>query len=559
MEAGESPPASAACDAPVAPESAFTVHETRQTDRAIFVHSSYHGDAGPPAPPPLPVPPLRTHDDGAARGSANSSGASALSSVFVMANSTVGAGVLSLPFAFQETGLLGGLLLCVAVGTVEALTLYVLSKFAERYSAVSYVALVRRALGRKLAAALGGVLVVAMFGACVAYLIILGDTVTSLVAGAGMPSWASDRHLIIGLLGLGVLLPMCLPRQMGALAAMNRVAVLGFLLGAGLVVFRGMQVALERPELMSGVRLFNIGYHTLFAIPILVFGFNCHAMVVTIFHELESTPGVLVPVLPDSPTAFQRFRYIPRPKTRKLVGMLGVIMTSTCMVMAVYVAVGASGYLAFPGSVDANILKTFPQDDLLLQIARAFISIIVLGSYPLTHHPARAGFEHLVKPARLSGATVTDQDGHPAGVPVILSVAFTLVFVLGSTAVAEVVEDLGSVLRLLGGLCTSFIIFFLPGLLLINAAMIKHSTEVLETLEGQNVEGQVFEEQVCEEVAAANNLKRPLLTRLHTAREKGIKKGIIYAPRLSWIFGSLLIALGLLIGGVTIVTIVLGS
>lgn len=48
-----------------------------------------------------------------------------------------------------------------------------------------------------------------------------------------------------------------------------------------------LKVALERPELMEGVKLFNIGYHTLFAIPIVVFGFNCHAMVVTIFHELE--------------------------------------------------------------------------------------------------------------------------------------------------------------------------------------------------------------------------------------------------------------------------------
>lgn len=67
------------------------------------------------------------------------------------------------------SGLIGGLLLCVVVGTVEALTLYVLSKFAERYSAVTYVELVRRALGRKLAALLSVMLVVAMFGACIAY------------------------------------------------------------------------------------------------------------------------------------------------------------------------------------------------------------------------------------------------------------------------------------------------------------------------------------------------------------------------------------------------------
>lgn len=58
--------------------------------------------------------------------------------------------------------------------------------------------------------------------------------------------------------------------------------------------------------------------------------------------------------------------------------------------------------------------------------------------------------------------------------------------------------------------------------------------------------------------SSANELSRPLLIRLQSAKEKGIKKGLIYAPRLSWIFGSLLVALGLLIAGVTILTVVLG-
>ncbi|EFJ53128.1 hypothetical protein VOLCADRAFT_127346 [Volvox carteri f. nagariensis] len=505
-------------DNDVSSSSAFTIHERKQTDRGVFIYTSFHGDAGPPAPPPLPVPRIVDNTGDAPA----QSGASALNSVFVMANSTVGAGVLSLPFAFQET---------------EALTLYVLSKFAERYSAVTYVELVRRALGRKLAVLLSAVLVVAMFGACVAYLIILADNLTSLAAAAGLPVWISDRHNVVAVLGLGVLLPLCLPRQMSALAAMSRVAVLGFLVGAALVSFRGLQgpasmgfpcimsillgtspqVALERPKLMEGVKLFNIGYQTLFAIPIVVFGFNCHAMVVTIFHELE------------------RFRYIPRPKTRKLVGMLGVIMASSCLVMLVYVVVGSTGYLAFPGHVDTNILKSFSYGDVMLQIARAFITVIVLGSYPLTHHPARAGFEHL-----------------PVGVPFVLSIAFTLVFVVGSTAVAEVVSDLGFVLNLLGGLCISFIIFFIPGLLLINAAIVKHSTEVLETLEGQ-----VDDEADVTDTQSAD-LKRPLLIRLQSAREKGIKKGITYAPRLSWMFGSLLVVLGILIAGVTVSTVLLG-
>lgn len=42
--------------------------------------------------------------------------------------------------------------MCLILGSLEAFTLYVLSKFAERYQAPSYGKLIRKALGRKLGA-----------------------------------------------------------------------------------------------------------------------------------------------------------------------------------------------------------------------------------------------------------------------------------------------------------------------------------------------------------------------------------------------------------------------
>ena len=41
--------------------------------------------------------------------------------------------------------------MCLVLASFEAFTLYVLSKFAERYQANTYGKLIRRALGRKLA------------------------------------------------------------------------------------------------------------------------------------------------------------------------------------------------------------------------------------------------------------------------------------------------------------------------------------------------------------------------------------------------------------------------
>ena len=60
------------------------------------------------------------------------------------------------------------------------------------------------------------------------------------------------------------------------------VQVIGFIYTAVVVVIRGSQIAAERGD-FGDVKLFNWSFDALFAIPIVVFGFNCHANVVTIF------------------------------------------------------------------------------------------------------------------------------------------------------------------------------------------------------------------------------------------------------------------------------------
>jgi hypothetical protein len=69
--------------------------------------------------PSRPPPPSAPKDIG---------GASSLSSVATLCNSAIGAGVLSLPYAFKCAGLAGGLLLCALVAAAESFSLYILSK-----------------------------------------------------------------------------------------------------------------------------------------------------------------------------------------------------------------------------------------------------------------------------------------------------------------------------------------------------------------------------------------------------------------------------------------------
>lgn len=72
-----------------------------------------------------------------------------------------------------------------------------------------------------------------------------------------------------------------------------------------------------------------------------------------------------------SPAEFasSRMRFTPRPRTRKMIGMLTVILSTTILIMCGYLAVGLSGYVAYPLTINSNALKSFPTHDLLMQVA----------------------------------------------------------------------------------------------------------------------------------------------------------------------------------------------
>ncbi len=64
------------------------------------------------------------------------------------------------------------------------------------------------------------------------------------------------------------------------------------------------QIVAARPEgaRLEGVKLFDWSPRALYAVPIIVFGFNSHPNVVSVFAELEQFPRILAR-LPDRCTA----------------------------------------------------------------------------------------------------------------------------------------------------------------------------------------------------------------------------------------------------------------
>ena len=388
---------------------------------------------------------------------------------------------------------------------------------AERYHQSSYSGLVRAVLGKKTSAILSVLLALYMWGACVAYLIIMSDCVLSVVKAVFELTF--DRSVVIGVIGL-ILTPLCCFQRITALSTLSSVAILGFVYTAVAICLNALSVVRSRLRPFDGIELYFTDWHsTLFAIPIIVFGFNCHANVVVVMHEMG----------PDSSSAATS----PRPsghnvghkKSRKLISMILVIIASVALICSGYVSVGLAGYLTFGDSTPSNILNSLPQTETWSILARGLILIVVFGHYPLSHHPARSCIENLLSLVQGSKR----------------SIVFTLIFVTSSATVASAVTDLGAVLHLLGGTVAALIIFGLPGAMLVNSAIVKDSKE------------KIMDEIVSE----VDELSRPLIEELQVRAVKGIKKsGFIYSLRKSWIGGLALILIAAAIMALTVVELV---
>lgn len=441
-------------------------------------------------------------------------GASALSSVFTMLNSAIGAGVLSLPFAFRAAGWAGGLLLTAAVAAVEGFTMYVLARYAEWTGSKTYSDLVRKMLGRKAALSMSLGLLFYTYGAATAYMIILGDCFQPLLEGHFGQVWWTARRAVIPALSVTTMLPLCFPRTLDAISGFSSITLYALIVVVGCIITRSWEALHSATYDWSLVRPFTGSMSFLDALPILAFGFQCHTNLAAVFHELEDEPdlfgsaanlaGIVARAGAASPVAgaaagsdagngssggngsgterqaqqaqqVQREERVvllrnpprrfvrPVHRTQKLLGMVQVLCASIGLTAMFYCLVGMFGYLEFPASAMSNILLNYSDKDRLMALARVLVGIIQIVHYPVNHFPARNASRDLL--SQLTGRAFEGWRFNTVEV---------LVFYAATLTLSLLVSDLGQVFKLIGGSTGAFFIFMMPGAFLIQYAYNKH-------------------------------------------------------------------------------------
>eukprot|EP00659_Diplonema_papillatum_P018281 gene18281-28177_t len=149
------------------------------------------------------------------------------SAVFNFVNSIIGAGIIGLPFALEEGGLILGVILLLVAGYLTFYSVRLLIELGDKMGEHEYEGLCRALLGK------GGFYVASLsmgffaYGAMLTYLIIIGDTMAPVLQSWTGVDLLGNRTAVILICGCCICLPLSSLRDIGKLGKTSAVSILG--------------------------------------------------------------------------------------------------------------------------------------------------------------------------------------------------------------------------------------------------------------------------------------------------------------------------------------------
>uniref|UniRef100_A0A9J7YI78 Sodium-coupled neutral amino acid transporter 7 n=1 Tax=Cyprinus carpio carpio TaxID=630221 RepID=A0A9J7YI78_CYPCA len=354
-----------------------------------------------------------------------SEGTSSLGAVFIVVNAALGAGLLNFPAAFNMAGgITAGVTLQMCMMVFIITGLVILAYCSQVSNETTYQEVIRAVCGKVLGVICELAIAVYTFGTCIAFLIIIGDQLDKLIGAINHESekaisshWYTDRKFTITLTSVLIILPLSIPKEIGFQKYASTLSVIGTWYVTIIIIVKYIW-----PD--KDLHITE----------------ECHVSSVPVFNSMK------------------------KPEIRP---WWAVVTVSMIICLFVYTGTGVCGFLSFGSSVSQDVLMSYPSNDVAVAIARAFIIVCVVTSYPILHFCGRAVLEGLW--LRFKGEVVETDVTRERRRRILQ----TLVWFCLTLILALFIPDIGRVISLIGGLAACFIFVF-PGLCLIQAKLSEH-------------------------------------------------------------------------------------
>ncbi|GAA5916392.1 Avt2p [Sporobolomyces salmoneus] len=344
-----------------------------------------------------------------------------------MSNSILGAGIIGLPYALREAGLLSGILLLLVLGVVTDWTIRLIVLNAKMSGRRSYIDIMDSCFGRKGRAACSFFQFAFAFGGMCAFCVILGDTIPRVLQSVigenvnGFIKFLVSRQVVTFLLTVGISYPLSLYRDIEKLSHASALALVSMVVIVVSVAVRGPGVAdsLKGDPSMRWTVL-ESGFFE--AIGVISFAFVCHHNSLLIYGSLR-TPTL------------DRFAQVTHVST--------ILSVVACLCMS------TSGFLVFTDRTQGNILNNFAEDDWLINVARACFGCNMFATLPLEAFVCREVAETYFWPDEKE----FNKKRH---------VLITSGLVFSALIVSLITCDLGLILELAGGFSATALAYLFP-------------------------------------------------------------------------------------------------
>lgn len=196
-----------------------------------------------------------------------------------MANSILGAGIVSLPYAMRESGFVAGLVLLVGIALLTDWTIRLIVLNAKLSGRATYIDIMGHCFGQHGRMAVSIFQFVFAFGGMCAFCVVVGDTIPNVISSV-FPvlrhTLLSNRQFVIVVCTMAISFPLSLYRNIESLSKASAVALLSMVFIIVSVVVRGPAMPAELkgdPGLrFTLVRPMNL----IRSISVISFAFVCH-------------------------------------------------------------------------------------------------------------------------------------------------------------------------------------------------------------------------------------------------------------------------------------------